>query len=141
MLKAMLRRHRISQLQCEHNDECERISRIAHGTQRQELMLKEQERFLQAKGELFIKGPTIGGLAWMLWYKGRYNWWVAKERRFTKWLLKATPYIKVSRQVHCMNPGSPAHIKMQAKVDAFYKKYDWIVASYTEARNRHLGVK
>lgn len=141
MLKAVLRRSRILQLEREYRDECERIGRIMHGNQLQDHLLQEQERFLKAKGELFVKGPTVGGLMWMLWYKARYKWWVAKERRFTKWILKATPYIKVGRVIHCMNPGSPAHVKMQAKVDVFYKKYDWIVASYTEARNRHLGVK
>lgn len=141
MLKAMLRRYRISQLEREYRSACAYICNIVYGHQRDAELLKQQEIFLEAKGKLFVNGPTIGGLTWMLWYKARYNWWVAKERRFTKWLLKATPYIKVGRAVHCMNPGSPAHVQMQEKVDAFYKKYDWIIASYTEARNRHLGVK
>lgn len=141
MLRAVLRRLRILRLEREYNNEVKHVREHSRWEYKQTEMLRLQNKFLEDKAKVFKDGPTMGGLLWMLWYGGRYKWWVAKERRFTNWILKATPYIKVGRQVHSMEPGSSAQIKMQERVDRFYAKYDWIVASYTEARNRHLGVK
>lgn len=139
MFKALRQRFRLSRLTAEYVRQARSVDGPNVSTaDRQQYLTDNQEWYLAAKAKIFNDDRTIGNQIFWLGYNLRYKWWVRKERKFTQWILRKTPYIKVGRTLRGMPEAEGRRPRYQAIVDAFYERYDYVVASTTEARKRHL---